>query len=392
MEGKMERIFTVRVADNITSPAGVTSEENYSNVKRGNSSIKQYDGMWGIPEPFAASLFDPNLIETEFAKINNKGSYTFFEKTALLSATEALKQSTINPASERTIFILSTTKGNVSLLNNNGHNFSPERVLPGVTACIIADFFNNPNRPIVVSNACISGVCAQIEAMRLIQNGYYDNIVVIGADVQSKFIVSGFQSFKALSTERCKPFDTERNGLNLGEAAATIIFSCKNYDTISKEDWVLCKGAIRNDANHISGPSRSGEGSYRVLRQIMENEEREKIAFINAHGTSTAYNDEMEAIAIERAGLSGLPVNGLKGIYGHPLGAAGVLESIISMKAIDSGTIPATIGYENCGVSVPLLVANTNRPTEKKSFIKMLSGFGGCNAALLYKKGGELWS
>ncbi len=386
----MESIFAVRVADNITSPAGLTSEENYSNVKRGISCIKRYEGMWGIPEPFAASLFNRNIVESEFAKIGRNDNYTFFEKTAIISAAKAIKESEIDPSSEKTVFILSTTKGNVSLLEENNYNTLQERVLLGVSAKIIADFFNNPNTPIVVSNACTSGVCAQIEAMRLIQNRYYSNIVVIGADTQSKFIISGFQSFKALSTERCKPFDKERTGLNLGEAAATIIFSGKESEALAEQDWVLCKGAIRNDANHISGPSRTGEGSYRVLRQITEGEKREKIAFINAHGTSTAYNDEMEAIAIERAGLTEIPVNGLKGIYGHTMGAAGLLESIISMKAVEDGIIPATIGYENCGVSVPLHISNINRTTEKKNFIKMLSGFGGCNAALLYKKGGEL--
>ncbi len=114
-----------------------------------------------------------------------------------------------------------------------------------------------------------------------------------------------------------------------------------------------------------------------------------KIAFINAHGTATLYNDEMESFAIERAGLSKVPVNGLKGYYGHTMGAAGILESILSMQAINDHNILATKGYETMGVTHPLVLSNQNQPTKKRAFIKLLSGFGGSNAALLFAKGGE---
>jgi 3-oxoacyl-[acyl-carrier-protein] synthase-1 len=113
-----------------------------------------------------------------------------------------------------------------------------------------------------------------------------------------------------------------------------------------------------------------------------------KLAFINAHGTATPYNDEMESIAIERAGLAGVPVNSLKGYYGHTMGAAGVLETIISMQAVDDHNILATRGFDTLGVTHHLDVTNKNRNTEKRAFIKLLSGFGGCNAALLMAKGG----
>ena len=223
--------------------------------------------------------------------------------------------------------------------------------------------------------------------MRELESGRFDHVVTVGADVQSAFIVSGFQSFKALSAEPCKPFDKNRTGLNLGDAAATIIYQSK--DTIDDNDWVACQGAIRNDANHISGPSRTGEGSYRALKVALGKADPAEIAFINAHGTATLYNDEMESIAIERAGLSAVPVNGLKGYYGHTMGAAGILETILSMQAIDDHNILATRGFETIGVSHPLVLSNQNQPTEKRSFIKLLSGFGGCNAALRFKKGGE---
>ena len=304
----------------------------------------------------------------------------------ILSAAKALEQTHIDPASDKVLFILSTTKGNVFLLDKRETGFPSERVLLGVAARQMSDYFRNPNTPIVVSNACISGVCAQIQAMRELESGHFDYVVTVGADVQSAFIVSGFQSFKALSVDPCKPFDANRTGLNLGDAAATIIYTKKNK--VTDNDWVACRGAIRNDANHISGPSRTGEGSYRALRAVLGDTNPEKLAFINTHGTATLYNDEMESFAIERAGLSNVPVNGLKGYYGHTMGAAGILETILSMQAVDDNNILATKGFETIGVTHPLVLSNENKPTDKRAFIKLLSGFGGCNAALLMAKGG----
>ena len=376
----------VKVSDNIISPLGMSSTENYAAVKAGRSELKRRDGLWQLPEPFTASLMDHEAVNEIAAQRHINDTYTFFEKTIILSAAKALEQTHIDPASEKVLFILSTTKGNVFLLDKREKGFPSERVLLGVAARQMSEYFHNPNTPIVVSNACISGVCAQIQAMRELENGHFDYVVTVGADVQSPFIVSGFQSFKALSVEPCKPFDANRTGLNLGDAAATIIYTKK--DNITDNDWVACRGAIRNDANHISGPSRTGEGSYRALRAVLGDLDPEKLAFINTHGTATPYNDEMESFAIERAGLAQIPVNGLKGYYGHTMGAAGILETILSMQAVDDNNILATKGFETIGVTHPLVLSNENKPTDKKAFIKLLSGFGGCNAALLMAKGG----
>ncbi len=377
----------VSVAHNIISPLGFSTAENYKAVKAGRSMLKRYDGLWNLPESFVASLMDRDKVEEAFAALSNGAKYTFFEKMIILSASNAIADAGIDATSNRVLFILSTTKGNVFLLDKNIKGFPQKRVLLGCAAKQMTDFFHNPNTPIVVSNACISGVCAQIEAMRNLESGSFDYVVVVGCDVQSAFIVSGFQSFKALSAEPCKPFDANRTGLNLGDAAATIIYTRK--DKVTDNDWVACRGAIRNDANHISGPSRTGEGSYRALKVALGEVKPEQIAFINAHGTATLYNDEMESVAIERAGLSQVPVNGLKGYYGHTMGAAGVLETILSMCAVDDHNILATNGYETMGVTHPLVLSNQNQATEKRAFVKLLSGFGGCNAALLMAKGGE---
>lgn len=373
--------MVTKIADNIYSPLGTTTAENYAAVKAGRSAIRLYEGVAGVPEPFYASLIDREQLAVE-------GDYTPFEWMCIQSVREALSQTQLDPASDRVIFILSTTKGNVALLAKEYQNVPRERVLIPDSASRIARYFGNRNMPIAVSNACISGVCAQIMALRALRMGDYDYAVVVGADQQSPFIITGFQSFKALAPEPCRPFDAQRQGLNLGEAAATVIYARTDAQP-SSDQWELVEGAVRNDANHISGPSRTGEGSYLALSKVLRNQDASQLALVNCHGTATLYNDEMESIALQRAGLIDTPINSLKGYYGHTMGAAGVLESIISMHAVDDHTVLGTRNFETLGVSNPVNVSSANRATEKRSFVKLISGFGGCNAAALFRKGGQ---
>lgn len=361
------------VADNIISPLGTDSAENYRRVLAGESALRLHSGAAiGVAEDYQASIMEEDCLED--GKI--QGAYTPFESRLILSVSKALSQvEWIDPASEKVLFIVSSTKGNIG-------------GFLGDSARKVASAFGNKVRPLVVSNACISGLCAQIEAMRALRSSRFDHVVVCGTDIQSKFIVSGFQSFKALSGRACRPFDSVRDGLNLGEAAATMIYSAalpEGYAPVQgRKIWVARRGAIRNDANHISGPSRTGEGSYRALRAALGDFPVSGLAFVNPHGTATLYNDEMESIAITRAGLGAVPVAGYKGYYGHTMGAAGLVETILSMKAVENHMIPGTRGYSENGVSCPLDISPSPRPTYKDSFVKLLSGFGGCNAAALF--------
>ena len=391
MESALEHELIVREGDNIVSPLGLDTTSTLRAVVAGESALRRYEGLWELPEPFVASLLDFGAIDRALAARYGEGrlaDYTEFERMSILSAASALEESGIDPASPRTHFFLSTTKGNVALLESD--NRYRREVLPDWSARRIAAFFGNPNPATVVSNACTSGLCAQIAAMRALRSGRCDHAVVIGADRQSRFIVSGFQSFKALSPEPCRPFDRRRAGLNLGEAAATIVYTRRRREEVSDGEWVACRGAIRNDANHISGPSRTGEGCYRALQAILRDIDPAELAVVNVHGTATLYNDEMESIALDRAGLSSVPVNGLKGYFGHTMGAAGVLESILTMHAVEAGLVPGTRGYAECGVSRALNLSSQPARTTRRLFVKMLSGFGGCNAAMLFKRGGGL--
>ena len=374
-----------KIGDSMITPLGFSVEENFAAVMAGRSELRRYESLWNLPFHCFVSLIPDEKLEAELARELSAADVaslnTKFEKITLLSAVKAVKQSGIDPKSERVVFVLSSTKGNVELLADEHSDL--ERVTPAHTAHLVARYFQNPNMPITVSNACISGLCAQIEAFRCLKSGQYDTAVVIGADVLSPFIVAGFQSLKALSDEQCRPFSANRRGLNLGEAAATVVYSVADD---AADGWRMLAGAVRNDANHISGPSRTGEGSYRALMSVLGESQltANDLACLNVHGTSTMYNDEMESIAITRAGLADVPVNAMKGYYGHTLGAAGVLETLLSMRAVDAGVVPATRGFDELGVSMPVPVSSEAVDTQKNAFVKLLSGFGGCNAAAAF--------
>ena len=376
----------VKASDNIISPIGMTTEENLNSILSGRSELRHYSGKFGLPEDFCGSLIDRDMIEGKFdSRFENSDSYSFFEKLCILSAAEALSGSDVNPSCDDVVFVISSTKGNVEHLSKDLYN---KDCYIGSSALKIARFFGNKNTPVVASNACISGVCAQIAAIRQLLTRRYSTAIVIGADTLSKFIISGFQSFKALSPDECRPYDKNRVGLNLGEAVGTMILKVTESNENGQWQYRIC--SIHNDANHISGPSRTGEGSFRVLQDVMKGIDLSDLAFVSTHGTATAYNDEMESIAIHRACLDETPITGLKGFYGHTLGAAGLIESILAMAALDKGLILPTRGYKSQGTTYALNLSEEARGTDKKTFIKILSGFGGSNAGIAYQKGGSL--
>lgn len=366
------------VSTNIVSPLGMSSQENWRAVMQGRSALRRLENYKGIPLPFVASVFTPE----QMAELAIEG-FTRFESLAIRSVTEALTHTDLDVHGERTIFILSTTKADVEELG-----FAAERDgdyhRPALSAQRIAEHVGIGGGAIVCCNACISGVSAQILADRLISCGHYDNAVVCGADLVSSFTASGFLSFKSLSNEACRPFDADRQGLNLGEAAATIVFT--RADSLRDGDWLFERGEMDNDAFHLSTPAPSGEGARKVMEAVMKGRDASELAFVSAHGTATMFNDQMESVAIEKAGLSSVPLTALKGWFGHTLGASGVLEVILGMMAVSESVVLPLRGFREIGVSGKVNLSPELRTTDKNSFLKMISGFGGCNAAALYRR------
>ena len=371
------------VSDNIVSPVGNTAADNFHALISNRSGIKEHVLPSVSATPFYASLFNEEMNQELSAMAGN--SFTRFEQLLIFSIAGALRNSGIAIASPETILIISSTKGNVSLLENTTVTASiKENIGLYTSAKKIAAHFKLSGTPVIISNACISGLTALLTGKRLLETGVYKHAVVAGADIISSFILSGFQSFQAVSAQPCKPFDAARNGINLGEAAATIILS----SAIENNPVKLTGGAVTNDANHISGPSRSGQELCIAINKALKQADLSSadIGFISAHGTATLYNDEMEAKAFSLAGMETTPLHSLKGYYGHTLGAAGIVESVIAVRSLQENTMVATRGFEQTGVSVPVNVCKKTMAITTSHCLKTASGFGGCNAALVFSK------
>ncbi|MCW3116841.1 MAG: beta-ketoacyl synthase [Chitinophagaceae bacterium] len=379
----MREVFIV--SDNIVSPLGFTAGDNFNQLKKGVSGIRLQQDEVLSPEPVYASLLDK---ATPFPVSGDKfQTYTKFEKLLVASVQESLSGYSIDTRSKKTVLIISSTKGNISLIEPGQLSEKlNKRIALHVSAQLVADYFHFTTKPIVVSHACISGLVAMTTGMRLLQSGQYDHAIVAGADIITKFIFSGFQSFQAISAGPCKPFDANRKGITLGEGAATVILS------VNKPSSVNCVkitgGAISNDANHISGPSRTGEELFQSVKSAMNEAgvNAADIDFISAHGTATIYNDEMEAKAINLAGLQEIPVNSLKGYYGHTLGAAGLIETVIAIHSLNENVVLPTAGFREPGTSKPLNVTSSLQEGFYNACLKTASGFGGCNAAVVLQK------
>jgi 3-oxoacyl-[acyl-carrier-protein] synthase-1 len=372
------------VSDNIVSPIGNGSAQNFSRLKKKVSGVKKIFDKTLSKDVFCASLFKKDKVLLADPK---NISYTKFEQLLIASINGALKNSGIDIRDKKTVLIVSSTKGNISLLETGTLDKKLiKRIALHTSAKLVADHFHFANEPVVVSNACISGLLALLTAKRLIESGQYENAVVAGADVISKFVLTGFQSFQAVSDKPCKPFDKNRSGINLGEAAGTVILT--SNEKYVKDRIKLTGGSISNDANHISGPSRTGEELYQAIRNALQQAglSAGDIDFISAHGTATIYNDEMEAKAFTLAGMQMIPVNSLKGYYGHTLGAAGLIESIISIHSLKHDLIIPSKGFKKMGVTKPLNICSTLQTGPLRNCLKTASGFGGCNAALVFSK------
>jgi 3-oxoacyl-[acyl-carrier-protein] synthase-1 len=375
------------IADNIISSLGFTTAENMAAINNGKSGIVFHKTEAGIPEPFYASLVSFVKLDEYFGKFAVVNQFTDFERLVISSVMQATADTDIDLASPETLFVISTTKGNVYLLDpTHSQEFDRERVYLWSAAGEIVSFFKNPNTPVIVSQACISGVSAILVAKMYLESGRYKHIVVTGGEVLSNFIVSGFQSFKALSPGRCKPFDASHDGLSLGEGAGTIILGIDDEEKLPGNCIAIKAGSTSNDANHISGPSRSGEGLFRAIDRTMKGVDISNLAFINAHGTATPYNDDMEATAISRAGLEQVPVNSLKGYIGHTLGAAGLIETVVCSHSLLAGKLVRCLGFSKPGVSKNIQVITEAHPFKATECLKTASGFGGCNAVLILKK------
>jgi 3-oxoacyl-[acyl-carrier-protein] synthase-1 len=367
---------------NCITPLGFDVPSNVEAILRGDSGIQLHQDISLMPNPFYASVLADEKINSAFEKISTETKYSRLEKMMILALEPIIKNSGVE-LNSKTAFILSTTKGNVTALKENSEA-SFQNAHLDVLAQNIANFFGFQTKPIVVSNACVSGILAISVAKRMIQSELYDTIFVVAGDEVSEFVLSGFNAFQAMSDLPCKPYSKNRTGVSLGEATAAVLVSAE----AKKAKIKIIGDSSINDANHISGPSRTGEGLFRSIQNAMKEAQinSDQIDYISAHGTATPFNDEMEAIALNRLDLQNVPVNSLKGFYGHTLGASGLLETVIAIESANQNKLFDSKGFDEIGVSEKINVIQKNEEANIEIFLKTASGFGGCNTAVVFEK------
>ncbi len=371
--------------NNIISSLGFTSSEVVANIHQQKSGLRLIDNSEIFSQPFYSSLIPGKKLNEVYSSIATKEKHTRLEQMMITSLNAIIKDSALSITNEVGL-IIATTKGNIDVLEDKS-SFPKKRAYLSELAKQVANYFGFITEPIVVSNACVSGILAIAIAKRYIEQGVYKHVFVVGADLVTEFILSGFNSFQAMSNKPCKPYCKNREGINIGEVAASVLITSDEKYLNEEAVEILGEGSC-NDANHISGPSRTGEGLYRSIASALQqaNINASEIDYISAHGTATNYNDEMEAIAFNRHQLSKVPLNSLKGYFGHTLGASGLLETIVGMHSLKNNMLYASLGFEELGVSEPINVIKETTPKQLTAFLKTASGFGGCNTAVLFKK------
>ncbi|MDR3245374.1 MAG: hypothetical protein LBT50_02960 [Prevotellaceae bacterium] len=396
-------MYPVIKSHTIIHPLGFSTCEVFDSIVAGRSGLKEIRRDFLDKPVFAACFSEEQNRRLEL--LCPFEGWNRFERLIWLSGKDVLEKASIT-LDDKVLFIVATTKGGIEDIDHNPDNLiihsSVKKVIDKLP--ILGGMGNReqgmgnlhsqfpiPQTPFppvyIISNACISGLSAIIAGKRFLETQDYDYVVIIGADTVNDFVLSGFNSLFALSDQPCKPFDKARNGINLGEGAAAIVL----HKTANINDICLTGGAITNDANHISGPSRTGnelaEAIKKAVKEANNNAlEDKKFDFLSAHGTATIYNDEMECKAFVEARVQDIPIHSLKPYVGHTLGAAGVLESVICIESLVRNILIPSIGYSECGTSDKLNIQTKLETKEMNRFIKTMSGFGGCNAAICFEK------
>lgn len=259
----------------------------------------------------------------------------------------------------------------------------------GASTESIASYLGIEGFVTTISTACSSAANAIILGARMIRQGLLDAVVVGGTDALCKFTLNGFASLMILDKEPCRPFDESRAGLNLGEGAGYLVLQPEK-DCVRKPYAMLAGYANANDAYHQTASSPDGDGPYLAMQKALVKSglQRDDIDYINVHGTGTPNNDASEGKALKRLFGEKMPAfSSTKAFTGHTLGAAGGIEAVFSVLAIDRGVI-----FPNLNFSTPMeglsLMPETGwcNGVDIRSVMSNSFGFGGNNSSLIFKK------
>jgi len=239
---------------------------------------------------------------------------------------------------------------------------------------------------LTVSSACASGATALGLGADLLREGAADLVVAGGYDILCRFVMRGFDALRSLARERVRPFDRRRTGLLLGEAAGLVLLARERDARGPRLGRLLGHGSA-SDASHIAAPDAGGRGLEAAIRAALAAGDVDvaDLDFVSAHGTGTVLNDRIETAVLRRvlgARAGAVPVNSIKGAFGHTMGAAATLEAIMCLLAARDGWIPPTVGYEEPDPACDLdYVAGVCRAARPRRMLSTSLGFGGCNAA-----------
>jgi len=287
--------------------------------------------------------------------------------------------------------LLATTKGEIDLLEQSMLENKGDVADAVVSKLIgkVAGLTTARGGGLVLSAACTSSAAATAQAAAMVRNGHTDCVLVVACDSVTEFIFSGFSSLMALDKQPARPFDRNRAGLNVGEAAA--------YALIMSEERAAREGrpvlgtiagwGLSDDANHMTGPSRESEGLVLAITKALLSAGigPGDVGFIAAHGTGTVYNDQMEMRAFRSLFPDGpRPVYSIKGGIGHTMGAAGLVEMLIAQRALREGTAPPTVNLKEVDDDARGWASNQQQPVRKKTMALVTNaGFSGVNTALV---------
>ncbi len=265
-------------------------------------------------------------------------------------------------------------------------NYMPQKaVLDAQEAC----GFSAPAQ--IIANACASGTNSIGHAFALIRSGKYQRILCGGYDAISEMVFVGFDSLQASTPEKIRPFDKQRTGLVLGEGAALLFLEAWD-SAISRGAPIIAEVTgygISTDNHHLTQPHPSGIGPRQAMERALASAglTPSDIDYINAHGTATAFNDATEGTAIAQVFGANTPVSSTKSMMGHSLGAAGSIEAVFSILALQQQFLPPNINYHEADPAWQIdIVANAAREAKIQRVLSNSFGFGGTNASIVIEK------
>lgn len=347
-------------------------------------------------ERFNPPRFQSNIVGAASRATDSDDPAHELATCALTEARAEARDSIASVSADRIAFVLSTTKANIEALErlSEGRSCSEaarRHLQPDLLAADLATEHGARGPGQCVSVACMSGLVALQQGAKLIQRGDADAAFVVGVDHLSAFVVAGFTALKAIDPLGCRPFDRDRCGLTPGEAGAAIVLvrAPESSAGVSPALPLIVGWGTSNDANHMTGPSRDGSGLAQAIAAALKvaGLNASDIDYVNAHGTGTPYNDAMESAALRKIfGDVCPPVSGQKGMLGHTLGAAGVIESIACVLALRDQRLPGTPRLTNSAEGVPATLVKAPRAATLRHVLKLNTGFGGVNGALILER------